>query len=203
MPDKPREVKVSVNLDGEPYELTLIPKRDSRLHRWISGLFFIPDTYMTHFWTTVNQTVGVPDSAVGKKFGDADWQRWYKTVLRHEARHARRARRYTLPLYWTGYLGPSVTLGLPACLVTLLGAWWWGWWPALWALGLTAALSPLTTGFAIFRALDEWDAYRESIITYGDGRLRYVADSLWENYFYTIPPCVTRWWFRRRRPRLE
>lgn len=202
--------KVTVTVDGIPVELTLIPKRESKLHRTINGLWFIPDNYMTSFWTCIGSTLGVPDHAADDPdFGEKTWVRRYIITLRHEAKHALRAKRMTLPLYATCYLGPSVTLGLPAVLVTLLilvvtgslaaaGIGSFLWQPVLWALGGTLLFAPFTAGWAIFRAHDEWDAYFESVVLRGESRIEQIARSLWYNYFYTIAPGITRRHLRKR-----
>lgn len=190
---------ISVMLDGEPVEFDIVPKREVTLHKVINWLPFMTSSYM-NFWTTIGRTVAVPDRAADDQdFGERSWVNRYILTLRHEGRHSRRAQRWTLPVYATVYLGPSVTLGLPALLVCLIvGLATGSWLPLAVAGGLTALLAPLTAGLAIGRALDEWDAYLESVAAYGKSRAEQVAQTLWKNYFFTIPPKMTMRHFARK-----
>jgi hypothetical protein len=184
---------ITLSLDGTKMKLHLIPKDESWLHRTIAKLPVVARSYLTGYYTTIGSTIGVPTSAASEEdFGEPSWVQRRIITMRHEARHARRAQKYTLPLYATGYLGPSVTLGLPALLVTLvLGIAGVSWWPLLWAGVATVVLAPLTVGLAIFRALDEWDAFGESVALWGRLRAERVAQALWRDYFFTVPPSWT------------
>lgn len=191
--------KIEVPVHDTTIELILTPKRESKLHRLISKLPFIPRSYLDRYWTTIGRHVAVSNNAADQPdFGEPSWVERVGVILRHEARHAYRAEKLTLPVYATGYLGPSVTLGIPALIVSAIAGIWVGWEPLQWAAIVTAALLPLSTGFAAFRAWDEWDAYEEAVITQGAARVESVARTLWLNYALTIPPFVTRWWYRRK-----
>lgn len=188
---------MTIHLDGTPENILLVPKSESTLNRLIARLPFIPDSYMSRFWTTIGKRVYVPSRRATPDMGSDAWAERHQVILRHEAKHARRARKLSLPLYAVGYLGPSVTVGPIALGVSLFG----GLEAFLWTLAVVAALAPLTGGFAVFRALDEWDAYSEAALSRGDRYVDHVAETLWRNYFFTIPPAVTRWWFARLRAR--
>lgn len=187
-------MKTKITLDGAPVEVKFVRKSESWLHRLIAKLPFIPESYMSRFWTTIGSTIAVPDRSAPTGAFDAAWIGRHVITVRHEARHARRAKALTLPLYATLYLGPSVTLGLPLTLLSLCCGWWT---LLLWAGLGTVALAPLTAGFAVFRAWDEWTAYRESVVIGGEPRVQEVAEMLWSNYFFTMPRPISRWWLRR------
>lgn len=191
-------MKIPVRLeDGTTVALKLTPKRESWIHRAIAWLPFIPDTYMTRYWTVVGGHVAVPESAT-YDMGSPRWVDRYKEVLRHEARHARNWKRYTPPIFLTYYLGPSVTLGLPSCLVALvLGFLGLGWGWSIGALSATLALLPLSVGLAYGRFLEEVWAFRESIERVGPSRAKDVVDMLWEDYAWTWPRVWAREYIRR------
>ena len=192
-------MKEGITLDGEFEPLRFIRKSDSRLHRLIAKLPFIPESYMTNYWTTIGSTIAVPKSAYPLSGGFAgQWVAKHVITIRHEARHARRARKLTAPLYAALYLGPSLTVGpIAIALTSILALCGLGWAPLLWALGVTVGILPLSIGFAVFRMWDEVDAYYESIVIGGDSRAEQVAHILWKDYL-AVPPFVTRWWIRRK-----
>lgn len=191
-------MKTIITLDGRPVKVKFVKKSDSWLHRTIGKLPFISKSYMTGFWTTIGSTIAVPSRAAPSGEFSKEWIAHRPIIIRHEARHARRAQRLTLPLYATLYLGPSVTLGLPLMLLSLACGWWS---TLLWASVATVALAPFTAGFAVFRAWDEWTAYRESVIVRGEPEVERVAQSLWKDYLFTMPRCISRWWLRRYLPK--
>lgn len=197
--------KIRVMLDGEPIEFYLARKEDLWLHKAIAALPLIPKSYMTRFWSTIGGTVAVPErQGRALDFGEPSWIAKYAIPLRHEARHIRNSRRFTFPVFATYYVGPSVTVCLPMLLFWLVwglvtGSWFW---LAMTAIAFVVML-PLSTGLAIGRALEEWYAYEESIRVFGRGRLEAVADTLWENYVFTIPRSYTRRWFAKRLDRPE
>lgn len=175
-------------------EVKFIRKSDSKLHRLIARLPFVPKSYMARYWTTIGQTIAVPEKdAPSAGVFDMPWEIRHRLIIAHEKRHAMRARKLTLPLYATLYLGPSITLGpIALALSPLLG----GLTAFLWTLGVVAALLPLSVGFAVFRTWDECDAYLEAIRLNPDRMIDLVADGLWEDYL-AMPPPITRWWIRR------
>lgn len=181
-------------LDGKPEPVKFVCKRESRLHRIIAKLPRMSKSYMPRYWTTIGSTIYVPEYAepLNGHF-TSNWKVSHLMMIRHEARHARRARKLTLPLYATLYLGPSVTLGPIVMLLTvILGACGLGWSPLLWVTMLVLGLLPLSVGFAVFRAWDEIDAYREYVAIDPDKRIPAVAKVLWTDYL-AVPPFVSRW----------
>lgn len=189
----------TVMLDGKPEPVRFVAKRNSRLHSLIARLPLIPDAYMARFWTTIGSTIYVPDNSLplNREF-TASWKASHLMVIRHEARHARRARRLTLPLYATLYLGPSLTMGpLSAILSAILSAVGVLPWACVWiACVITLGLLPFSIGFALFRAWDEADAYREYVAIDMETRVAFVANMLWRDYA-AAPPFIGRWLLRR------
>lgn len=192
--------QLQIHLDGEPVSLTVIPKDKSKLHRVIAALPFIPQTYMTSYWTTIGSTVAVPARRADvDDFGAKSWAVRNILTMRHEARHVRSFRRLTAPVFVTRYLGPSVTLGLPALVVCLiLGLCGLGWLPLLVAAVATVVLAPLTGGLAIGRAIEEWDAFEEAVRLNGRSYAERVADMLWRDYFFTVPRSWTMRHFAKK-----
>lgn len=174
-------------------EVKFIRKADSRLHRLISKLPFIPKSYMQRYWTTIGQTIAVPEKDAPEGAFDMQWELKHRLIIDHEKKHAMRARRLSLPLYAVLYLGPSIALGpIAMALSPILG----GLTAFMWTIGLIAALLPLSFGFAIFRTWDECDAYLEAIRLDPERMIDLVADVLWEDYL-AMPPAITRWLIRR------
>lgn len=188
-------MKSFVDVDGQWIKLEFARKKDFRFWRFI-GKFF--PAFLTHYWTTIGNVVYVPENALPDKVYDMHWMNRHGIIVRHEARHVRRAQRLTLPLYAVLYLGPSLTILLPAGLVALICAATGliPWVVSHWIWCAFAGLLPLSVGFAIGRAWDESQAYAEQAHTFGPTELDRIAKLLWWPYL-AVPPFIGRFLLRR------
>lgn len=174
--------------------MRLIKKSESRWHKLVARLPFIPKNYMTGFWTTVGSTVAVPAVYdTDPDWGQSGWITRHRVVVEHEMHHVQQWRRLNI-LMWILYLGPSPFLVLPCAVLAYLHN-------ALWLL-LPVALAPLTCGLAWGRWWIERSAYaiRHDQLR-GLTRTVYanhIATTLWSSYFYTWPPALVRKWYAKR-----
>ena len=101
-----------------------IYKRDSGLMSLIASLPFIPKTFMERFWTTIGQTIYVPDSV---DMSDPGWKVKHRVTIAHENVHRIQFLKYgyvlmfliyvlfPLPVYFSG----RYFIERPAYLVSL------------------------------------------------------------------------------------
>lgn len=180
--------------------MRLVKKSESALMKFVSSFLPTPG-FMFRYWTTIGDTVYVPTIYDDDPdWGESSWRQKHARILEHERIHVAQWENYTPPLFATIYVGPSVTLGLPAMLVTALGAALWGWMPLLVAFAAFIVLLPLSVGFAIGRLLMELeafgpefaDAYERGGIEAFDNRVRSRTDQLWTDYLWTMPPSIAR-----------
>jgi hypothetical protein len=175
-------------------------KSESRLMKLIASVLPTED-FMERYWTTIGSTIYVPTNRDDDvDWGGNGWAKRHEHIIEHEKIHVDQWERYTAPVFATIYLGPSATLGLPATLVTALGAPLWGVTPLLVALGLTLLMLPLSVGFAVGRMLMELEAFQPEFelahYRWGDDalvrRIDARAKQLWRDYLWTMPPFITQ-----------
>ena len=173
-------------------------KSESRLMKLIAKLPFVPKTFMSHFWTTIGETVYVPTRCDDDPdWGTAEWCQRKHRIIDHELVHVSQFRKFGMFLMACMYLGPSVCPGLPLLVLSAAVGLWWGWAPFFCQLGLIVVLLPLSIGLAYGRWWIERSAYLLYCKT--DGDVEWIADSLWKNYAWTWPRPWARAWLSRHR----
>lgn len=191
-----------------------VPKKKTRFVRkdkyWVFKLmaFFLHttrimdrDVFYGRFWTTWDHTIGVRTSLDISKPG---WQGGHELIIRHEKVHIRRKEILGSYLYSTLYVGPSVTIWLPAAIISsivhifVVYPWLWTW--AI--LGVLVLCLPLSIGLAWGRFCLEREAYLVQIYVARDcePRLRSrviegVVKTLHNNYARPWPKKWMHKWF--------
>lgn len=154
---------------------------------FLSWMPFIPRSFMSRFWTTIGRTVYVPTQYdLNPNWGKASWRMQHSEVLGHEKVHVEQWESLG-PLMWLLYIGPAPFL-LPFIWIH----------PLYFGL-LILLLSPLTCGLAVGRAFLEIEAYGTHIKD--ENGYHWVGQTLWRNYFFTLPPTWTAAWMKKRATR--
>lgn len=148
-------------------------KSESWLMKFFDWLPFTPAGFMSRFWTTIGTTIYVPGYAE-VHMGDLEWR--FPSAITHEKVHIQQWQRFTGPLFVLMYVGPAPFL---FCLA----------WAHIAILWCAIATLPLSCGLAVGRAYLEIEAYAAT-----GSRPDFVADTLWDDYFFTLPkPWVRKW----------
>ena len=176
-------------------------KKSNVLWMRLLGRFAGP-WFMSEAWTTIGDTIFVParnDKNID--WGTPEWEKRNDYIIRHERVHIEQWERLGWLLFLTLYLGPAVTIGLPALLLAitlhLVGV---GLVLPL-AIVLLLVLLPLSVGLAYGR----WMIEREAYMVQYDKAVAFptymVSGQLQKNYLYPWPKRWMEKWFQRNTDR--
>lgn len=181
----------------------VVKKSESRLMRFLRKLLFFNKKFMSHFYTTLGNTVYVPDKAYEKEPWDE------VSILAHEAMHIFDRNKSFWRRAWTGvgYIAPQIFAVFS--LLSVLAVWFSNYW-LLALVSLVFALpipSPIRAwvekrGYLMTLAVAYWE--------FGKHKKEYpgtdwvVKQFTSANYYWMWPfEKRLRRWFRREMKRIE
>lgn len=156
--------------------------------------------FMENYWTTLGNKVYVPTKYdKDQDWGKDTWMRRHSMILEHERIHTEQWEDYGYFLFATIYVGPSVTIGIPLLMTTLIGSIWFGFIPFIIALSLFLLFLPLSVGFAYGRLYMELQAFfpqwANVYYNYGEHALKHHirirCKQLWKDYVLTMPTFIS------------
>jgi hypothetical protein len=178
--------------------MILVKKSQSGLMRLIAKLPFIPESFMRRFWTTIGHKVYVPSVHDNDKdWGTVIWGQRNRVALSHERVHIVQVEKLSFPLFAILYVGPSAILA--PLTILLIPTFLISWWIPIGLLLSTLLLAPLSVGLAWGRWRIEREAYMVQMLTADTANIpntaRWIADTLYLDYFFTWPRKWASRWF--------